>query len=1078
MATKIIRPGSVSFDQILEDLSNYVRINSEGGWKDFAVSSAGNVVMELLSGLGSFLHHDVLTARRETVLETAKLRSSIVGMAQLMGYPVRRKSAPKLRMTITPQVSGPISRSDIIGSFRSLSIVPLKDYYLTAGVENTIYCAIGEWKEHSFALQVAGDFSKYLIRNASIENDLVFNPIENVEMPLIQLDVASAETVGTESVEYTPINLVEYAEQLDRNSSLIKTHLDGIILIFGDNIFGRRATLSDIFRFTYLTTQGLLETPSISELEAGFTCDVGVINRVELIYPGSNEDSLEKIRLALTQYNAARRRMVTIDDHKSILMSYKGVISSNAQRSDTGDEGGCCAVDMSCLLEGGARLDEASNVVLDPSATQNPITIQLNDTVVVYQSSDLHPSSVVLPQTGFVSSLSTGTRVWLKVTSNGDPADVPQGLDTEGFYYIIRIPNSQNIRFATNKFKAAFGIFTQINPPVSGNVIDCNLELSIHQDTTKTRDPLSPTNVVYETEANISSSLRVSYDFFENLNTSDAIFISYSDEANQIKNLENNSYYYAIRLAIGESYRVRFALDGTRAELGDRVLLDHPQDGQPASGTVTINRRRHREELTIGTSNVFFDDPEDDTEWGYIDLANASDTIKDMIHASAEPIKVTIRIATGGTVLPGGLQNGKTYWIFNPQDYRISFADSKINAEANIGIPLTVPTSDVVGKIFLDLFHPEEEEIDIAPESLNVVYESAYSYASSIDFTSDPYWINDNGINFFAGMKVRLYSDGTVKLPTGLESGEFYYAIPIPGTNRVRFAESFDKAVGTDNVEVEYIPLYPPSVGELGGFLLMDCFLDNTTIPLKASNIFYNQIADYLNSINVGSENRLVMATGYPYGYPTGTKLKLSVGETTPTLPIGLSVDSFYYLIRIPGSSNVRFATTRSRAMRGLAITLAEGEDLAGEVEVTIYGTPEEDALREYLEDFRVAGEQIFFVDPVDVTLDIKMNVVIDSSSSHQLVLDKIEEVLSSYTNQLSSVFNIGRVTKELNEIPEILRLYIERPLSDYRLAFNEYLTLSANLKTSEHIVIHIGESSFIETPTIDLEEKDGFEYL
>lgn len=1081
MTTKIIRPGSVGFNQILEDLSNYVRVNSEGGWKDFAVSGAGNVVMELLAGFGTFLHHDVLTARRETVLEVAKLRSSIVGMAQLMGYPVRRKSAPKLRMTIIPETSRSISRTDIIGAFRSQTICPLKDYALTPGVENNIYCAIGQWKEHRFALQVAGDFSKYLIRNAKIENDLVFHPIENVEIPLLQLDVTTVESVGTQNEDFLPINLVEYAEQLNTSSSLLKTHLDGVILIFGDNIFGRRATLSDVFRFTYLTSDGLLMTPSISELEGGFTCSVGTIKQVELLYPGSNEDSIEKIRLALTKYNATRRRMVTIDDHKSILMSYKGVISANAQRSDIGESGGCCAVDMTCLLDGGAKLDEATNVVIDPkNDAQTPITIQLSDSIVVYQSSDLHPSSIVLGQSGFISSLTTGTRVWLKVyDNNGDPEGVPQGINSEGFYYIIRIPNSQNIRFATDRWRAALGMFIQLSPPSTGNPLDCTLELSIYQDTVKTRDPLSTSNVIYETETSIASSIKVSTSFFEELATSDALFISYSDGANQLKNLTNNTYYYAIRLAIGESYRVRFALDAERAELSDRVLVYNPQNNLPASGTLTINRRRLREELTIGTSNVFFDDPENDEEFGYIDISNASDTLKDIVHnqPANSPLKVTIKISTGGTILPGGLQNGKTYWIFNPQDNRISFSASETEAASGVGIPLTAPsTGTVVGKIFLDVFSSEEEVINIAPEALNVVYETASSYSSSIDLTNDPFWMNDDGTEFFSGMKVRLYSDGTVKLPTGLNSGEFYYLIPIPGTKRIRFAESFDKAVGTENIPVEYIPLYPPSVGDLAGYLLIDCFLDSTSMPLS-SNIYYNQISDYLNSINVGSENRLVRATGYPYGYPTGTKIKFSIGATTPSLPTGLSLETFYYIIRIPGSSNIRFATTRSKAMRGVAITLAEGSTLAGQVIVKAYGTPEEDTLREYLENFRVAGEQIFFVDPVDVMLDIKMSVVIDSSSSHQSVLDQIEEILKSYTNKLSGTFNIGRVLKQLNEIPEILRVYMERPLSDYRLAFNEYLALPANLRTSEHIIVYIGDASFVDMPAIDLEEKDGYEY-
>lgn len=1069
MTTSLIRPTSASFDQILEDLTNHVRTNSEGGWKDFSVSSAGNVVMELLSGLGAFLHHDVMTARRETLLEAAKLRSSIVGMAQLMGYPVRRKSAPKIKMVINVSSQTFISRTQEIGVFRSMPICPLADQSLSPNVDNVVYCAIGSFKEHNFELQTAGDFAKYLLRNPKIENDLYYYPESGIEFPLLELGVDVKEAIGQQVEEFTNVQLVEYAEQLTSNSCLIKTHLDGIILIFGDNIFGRRAFLTDKFKLTYLTSEGLLVTPSITELERGFTCHIGTLKRVELLFPGSNEDSTEKIRLALTKYNAARRRMVTIDDHKSILMSYKGIISANAQPSDTAEAGGCCSVDLTCLLEGGARLDASSNVVLDPVGTQTAITIPFNSTTITYQSSDLHPSSILLPQNGFTNSLSTGTPVWVKITPNPGKTedDIPQGLMSNQFYYIIRIPNSQNIRLATDKFKAIFGTFVQISPPSTGNSVDCTLEMSIYQDTAKTADPLGSFNVTYETESTIASSVRVSSSMFTTVQTGDALYVTYSSGANPVKNLNVNTYYYAIRLAIGESYRFRFALDRNRAELNDRIQLDYPINGQDASGSVTINRRVHREEFTIGTSNVFLYNPENPSEPGYIDLSNASDTLKGFL--SPTPFKVMIKTATGGTVLPGGIQNGGTYWAFNPSSLRMSLAATKTDAEADppVGVPLTDPGSQILGKIYIDVFDAQEETISITPASQNVVYEAAQSYSSSIDLT-DASWKNDLNVDFYAGMKVRLYSESsTLVLPDGLQEGEFYYIIPIPGTRRIRFASTPAKATGADNVPVEYIPLTPPSSGNpIGGYLSLDFFLDYATFNLTSQYIYYNQVSDYLNSVDVGN-SRLTGNSSFPYGYSTGTKIKF----TGTTFPGGLNASTFFYLIRIPGTTKVRFATTKSRAVRGISVLLEDTGTINSTATVTVYGTPEEDALREYLEEFRVAGEQIHFVDPTPVILDIKVNVVISYSSVSQSVLDGVISVLDSYTNQLSSVFNIGRVVKQISDLPGVLRVYLEKPLSDRVLAFNEYLTLPTDVRTVDHVKIYVGDSSFV-----DLNTETGYE--
>jgi hypothetical protein len=124
--------------------------------------------------------------------------------------------------------------------------------------------------------------------------------------------------------------------------------------------------------------------------------------------------------------------------------------------------------------------------------------------------------------------------------------------------------------------------------------------------------------------------------------------------------------------------------------------------------------------------------------------------------------------------------------------------------------------------------------------------------------------------------------------------------------------------------------------------------------------------------------------------------------------------------------------------------------------------------LRSYLENYRVVGEQIFFVDPEPVTLDIVMTVVLAQSATMLWTQRSIREILDEYTYKLSSVFHVGEIYKRIQELPSVLRLYVEQPTSDYSLSFNQYLVLPENLFESSHIRMVSGNDSFVDLGTTD----------
>ena len=103
MANFIISPYAISFDSIKNNLQDYVTSKPEGeGWKDFYASSAGQTIIEIAAALGAFYAYQFIVGRREAFLSVANNYTSLIGLAENLGYSVSRGQNLKLSLNIVP----------------------------------------------------------------------------------------------------------------------------------------------------------------------------------------------------------------------------------------------------------------------------------------------------------------------------------------------------------------------------------------------------------------------------------------------------------------------------------------------------------------------------------------------------------------------------------------------------------------------------------------------------------------------------------------------------------------------------------------------------------------------------------------------------------------------------------------------------------------------------------------------------------------------------------------------------------------------------------------------------------------
>lgn len=315
----VVDPSSMTFEAILNDLVDYVStLPDSKKWLDYFKFSEGATLMELMAGIASFLRYHALMTDRESSPLTARLKSSIYGMADLFGYPVNRSQAPVLQLVINSEVDDFLGRDDPIATLAGQPVSLLKSQQINRGI-NTVDVAIGRWVTKEATSNSARSFAEFKWRVDSSIDDFLIEDIDQVDNNLVEI------TVNDQLVSWT-----RYVESLGVDADVIlKTLAYSISIMFGGENIGRTIANNDVVRLKYFAVAGSGLSRAKYDLEnLSFDRDGMVINKLTIVTPYYPSDSLQKIVRLLPGYFAAQRRMLNRDDHAAMLMSYPGIISA------------------------------------------------------------------------------------------------------------------------------------------------------------------------------------------------------------------------------------------------------------------------------------------------------------------------------------------------------------------------------------------------------------------------------------------------------------------------------------------------------------------------------------------------------------------------------------------------------------------------------------------------------------------------------------------------------------------------------------------------------------------------------
>lgn len=175
----IIKNKSQSFEQIVIDLNVYLRsLPDWESWQDYFKTGSGQTIIELIAGLGAQLFYIINIQRQETYLQTALNRSSVIGIAQMLGYSANRGNAVKALITVKGSSTQVLNKFTVVGQAKGVDIIMGESVLLNQDETKQINVIIGTLKRDHKEVQSA-NLQPFRLSKPNVSQDFILYKTAN-----------------------------------------------------------------------------------------------------------------------------------------------------------------------------------------------------------------------------------------------------------------------------------------------------------------------------------------------------------------------------------------------------------------------------------------------------------------------------------------------------------------------------------------------------------------------------------------------------------------------------------------------------------------------------------------------------------------------------------------------------------------------------------------------------------------------------------------------------------------------------------------------------------------------------------
>jgi hypothetical protein len=317
-------------------------------WTDLYDSNQGQVLIQLMAYVGNTINYMIGRRAQESYIVTARLRSSLIRLANLLNYRIRRRTGARTTLRFSLKAGEVLADQLFIPSGTQVAtaggipFITLVDAVIDPALDDDpgktyvdVEAIQGEWVTSDYTLPANVPPSYRIeVGDSSIEDR---EESIRVYVGLESLTSAQLENGVNRWGEVT--SFID-SQSADRHFVVIYGLDDKISLQFGDGVFGTippgpvAGSGASVLRVKHLRTLGREGNISaigvINTLRSTFTGSSKLtVSNITVASGGDDAQSTEKIRQLAPALFRTGDRAVTREDFTSILLDQPGVVLAN-----------------------------------------------------------------------------------------------------------------------------------------------------------------------------------------------------------------------------------------------------------------------------------------------------------------------------------------------------------------------------------------------------------------------------------------------------------------------------------------------------------------------------------------------------------------------------------------------------------------------------------------------------------------------------------------------------------------------------------------------------------------------------
>ena len=339
MATSI-KSTDLDFDTIKSNLKSFLQEKDE--FKDY--NFEGSALSNVLDVLAYNTHVNGLIANfsiNESFLNTAQLRSSVVSLAEAVGYVPRSTTSSKASVNLSINITD-ASRPSIVelpvGTKFSTQVDGIiytfrtREKFTATPDTNGLYEFVLTDGSKEIPISEGVEKEKTFYVGELIESQVYVIPDKTIDTSSLAVKVYPSSTSPDQDAEtYTNLNTANRITENSTHYQIKEVPNGSYEIIFGDGITtGKRPVSGNKITVTYLSSKGptangaTLFTPLSTLNVPGFgNCNITTTTVAESA-GGAIKESIESVRQNAPIAFASQQRLVTAEDYTAQIMSRHG----------------------------------------------------------------------------------------------------------------------------------------------------------------------------------------------------------------------------------------------------------------------------------------------------------------------------------------------------------------------------------------------------------------------------------------------------------------------------------------------------------------------------------------------------------------------------------------------------------------------------------------------------------------------------------------------------------------------------------------------------------------------------------